>query len=107
LSLTREFEIRKSTDEIFDYSVEIVIQDPRQTPYNWTSALVTALNDGTNLDATSEIIDTGRVSTSGNKITFGVKAGVSGSNYVVKVQGTDAFGNKRSAWGTIIVNDPV
>jgi hypothetical protein len=108
MSFNREFTIRKSTDEVFDYSVEIIIQDPKATPYQWVSGVVSALDDADNItDRTAEILDVSRVSVSGNRVTFGVKAGVSGRSYIAKIQGIDASGQKRTAWGTIIVNNPV
>lgn len=108
MSATRQFEIRKSTDEEFDYTIEFIIQDPKAPAYDFSSANVTAVDDTDNVtDRTAEIINAGRTSVSTNKVTFGLKAGVNGRVYVVKVQGVQADGQKRSAWGTVIINDPV
>lgn len=108
MSAKREFTIEKSTDEVFDFTVEVILQNPRATDYAWVDAEVTAIDDADNItDKTSEIIDVTRVSTSGRNITFGLKAGVAGAIYVVKVKGIDAQNQSRSAWGTIIVNNPL
>lgn len=108
MSATRQFEIAKSTDEFFDYTVEVVIQDPKATPYTFASAVVTAVDDDDDVtDRTSEVIDAARTSVSGNKITFGVKGGTSGKEYIIKATGTTVDNQKRSAWGTLIVNDPL
>lgn len=108
MSLSRQFTIEKSTDENFDYTVEVVIQDPNATPYTFVSADVTAVNDeDDSTDETSNVLDASRTSVSGNKVTFGVKAGESGKTYIIKAAGITADGQKRSAWGTLVVSDPL
>lgn len=106
MSFTRVFTIEKSSDEQFDFTIEVVIKDPAATALDFTSATVSAVKDSDSSDATSDVIDASRTSVSGNKITFGVKAGVSGQTYLIKVQGDDGDSQKPSAWGTLSINDP-
>jgi hypothetical protein len=108
MSARRQFRIEKSTEEAFDFQVEFVIRDPNAPPYEWVSAEVTAVNDADDTtDETANVIDSARTITADNLIGFGVKGGVSGGVYVIKVAGTQADGQVRSVWGTLVVNDPL
>ncbi len=106
MSFSRVFTIEKSSDEEFDFTVEVVIKDPAATALDFSSATISAIDDSDSSDATSDVINLTRTSVSGNKITFGVKGGVSGSSYLIKAQGDNGDSQKPSAWGTLIVNDP-
>lgn len=99
-----EFEIRKSSDIVRDFTLEFITKDPTAAAYVIASGSIKAFDGAT--EVTNDVIHDTNGVVSGNKLTFRVKGGTNGKVYLIKAKATMNDGQEESAWGTLIIVDP-
>jgi hypothetical protein len=105
MSASNQFTVRQSSDEKKPLGVRFIKKEVNEIPWVIQSVDITAFDED-QVDVTSTVLVTAASGFTGNQANFRTNAPTVG-NYQVRVKATMTDGSVQSAWGLVIVVDPI